>query len=163
MTTVYLDMDGVLADFEGTVQALLGTDTNWKEEIEKPNWGEVSQIQNLYSILQPMHDAQELWDFVTSKFNDVQILTAIPKRAHFPEAVNDKRNWIYKHFGSSVKVNFGPYAYDKQFHCKRHDILIDDAAINIRQWHARNGVGILHQNAKTTISLLRDMFPNGEK
>jgi 5'(3')-deoxyribonucleotidase len=150
---LYLDMDGVLADFEGTTQALLGSEYNWKEEVDKPHWGMVQEIQNLYAILKPLPDAHELWDWVHTRFDDVRILTAIPKRAHFPEAVNDKRNWIHKHFGPA-KVCFGPYAYDKQFHCTDGDILIDDAEINIKQWNSRGGYGILHTSTKNTIEIM---------
>lgn len=154
---VYLDMDGVLADFEGTSQMLLGPEFNWKEEVGKPNWGKLHSIQNLYALLQPLPDAFELWEFVNAHYDDVRILTAIPKRAHFPEAVNDKRDWIHKLFGAHVEVCFGPYAYDKQFHCRAGDILIDDAAINIGQWNDRNGLGILHTSTRDTVQKLIEL------
>lgn len=157
--TVFVDMDGVLANFEGFASNLLGGD-NWKYEVELPNWGRLSLVQDLYAQLEPMPDAFELWDYLIDTFDDVQILTAIPKRAHFPEAVNDKRNWIYHHFGKDVRVNFGPYAYDKQFHLVpgRGDVLIDDTRINCEQWDKRGGLAILHKNANSTISLLTDIY-----
>lgn len=151
---VYLDMDGVLADFDGTTQMLLGSAYNLKEEVNKPNWGMLHSLQNVFSLLRPLPDAFELWEYVNSSYDDVRILTAIPKRAHFPEAANDKRNWIHELFGSHVKVCFGPYAFDKQFHCRPGDILIDDSAINIAQWKDRDGLGILHTSARNTIQEL---------
>ena len=148
--TIYVDLDGVLANMEGYVRAHFGD--NWKAEIEKPNWGLVGDIhQRLYRDLHPMEDAHTLWNFLNETYHDVQVLTAIPKRAHFPYAVNDKREWVHKHFGKNVKVNFGPYAYDKQFHCKPGDILIDDMQINIDQWNAVGGYGILHTSAESSL------------
>lgn len=152
--TVYVDLDGVLANFEGKAIELFGA--KWRDELEKPNWGEFSKFTNLYEILEPMHDAKYLWQYITARYEDVQILTAIPKRAHFPNAVNDKRAWVYKHFGSNVRVNFGPYAQDKQYHCKPSDILIDDMLINCEQWNTNNGNAILHTSAEDSIkSLIR--------
>ena len=149
--TVYVDLDGVLANMEGYLHTHFGE--HWKKEIEKPNWGKVSELhQRMYFELDPLADAHELWEWLTENFNDVQILTAIPKRAHFPNSVNDKRDWVHKHFGSHVKVNFGPFAYDKQFHCKPGDVLIDDMKPNITQWNDAGGVGILHKSADETIS-----------
>lgn len=145
-------MDGVIADFHNTANKLLGHD--WKLEVEKPNWGALSKIENLYEVLEPMPDARELWEFLQRSFDDVQILTAIPKRAHFPEAVNHKRAWVNKHFGA-VRVNFGPYAFDKQFHCRPGDILIDDTSINCDQWTKAGGRAILHTSAVDTITLLK--------
>lgn len=147
--TIYVDLDGVLANMEGYVRAHFGD--NWKAEIEKLNWGLVgANHQRMYLLLEPMEDAHSLWEFLHLHYNDVQILTAIPKRAHFPHSVNDKRDWVHKHFGKDVKVNFGPYAYDKQFHCKPGDILIDDMQINIDQWNASGGTSILHTTTENT-------------
>lgn len=158
--TIFVDMDGVVANFEGKAIELFGAD--WKSEIEKPNWGRVSEIQNLYETLEPMPDAHELWDYLKYNFDDVQILTAIPKRAHFPEVVNHKRAWVHRHFGP-VRVNFGPYAFDKQFHCRTSDdILIDDTAINCNQWIEADGRAILHTSASNTIHTL-EIFNEDQK
>ena len=155
--TIYVDLDGVLANMEGYLQRHYGD--NWKTEIEKPNWGDVATShQRLYLDLEPMADAHELWDWLNKTYNHVEILTAIPKRAYFPNAVNDKRDWVHKHFGKSVKVNFGPYAYDKQFHCTPGDILIDDMQINIEQWNTVGGYGILHTTAEDSIKLFCEMM-----
>lgn len=57
-----------------------------------------------------------------------------------------------------MKVNFGPYAKDKQYHCEVGDILIDDSSINIEQWRARGGIGILHTSTDDTIEQLRKLY-----
>lgn len=153
---LYLDLDGVLADFDTFVEGVL--DNDWKEEIKKPNWGKISEYQNIYSLLNPMPDAYELFCFAVDNFDDVQILTALPRRAYFPDAVNHKRDWVHKHFDPDMRVNFGPYAYDKQFHCRPGDILVDDSELNIPQWISRGGSGILHTSAKTSIEQLKKIL-----
>lgn len=158
MTTVYVDMDGVLADFEGTAPLIIGEEYNWKEEVDKPNWGVLSEYPRLYRDLQVMNGAYVLMEFLQSNFRKVEILTAIPKRAKFIHAVNDKRDWIHAHFGKNIRVNFGPYAYDKQFHIRNPtDILIDDMEINITQWKDRGAIGILHTDARSTIEQIKSL------
>jgi len=154
--TIFVDLDGVLANFEGEVQQLLGPDSDWKKEIECPNWGRITEFQDIYLNLPLMPDAYELWDYLTDNFDapDIQILTAIPRRAHFPNAVNHKREWVWANFGDHVKVNFGPYAHDKQFHYKNGDILIDDMVINCNQWRDRGGFSVCHTSAEQTVTEL---------
>lgn len=154
--TIYLDLDGVLADFNGTTDFILkgmGCETGWKEEVEKPMWGIVgSHIKEIYSLLNVLPDAHELVDYAFDySMGNVEILTAIPRRGHFPDAVDHKRAWVAKHFPKITKVNFGPYAKDKQYHYKLGDILIDDSEQNIIQWKSRGGFAVLHTSTKNTI------------
>jgi len=153
--TVFVDLDGVLANFEGAVKQIFGEHA-WKAEIEKPNWGGLAQYQDIYLNLPVMDDAYVLWNYLTDNYHDVQILSAIPRRAYFPDAVNHKREWVWANFGSNVRVNFGPYAYDKQFHIRHpHDILIDDMKINCDQWKERGARSIWHTSAEFTIAELK--------
>lgn len=156
---VYVDLDGVLADFDKWANDYLG-DISWSEEIEKPLWGRLGEVKDLYARL-PVHPhAYALWNYLTENFERVEILTAIPRRAHFPDAVNHKRDWVHKHFGDCVRVNFGPYAYDKQFHIRsNYDVLIDDSSKNINQWNARGAIGFLHAHPHLdTIERMKKLF-----
>jgi hypothetical protein len=143
-------MDGVLADLEGYVKSLYGD----LREINKPNWGDIGLNHgDLYSKLDLMPGATELWDYCSRHFDNVQILTALPRRCYMPDAINHKRDWIHKHFGEDVRVNFGPYAVDKQYWADGKNILVDDMRINIEQWNSRGGIGILHSKY-TSLTLL---------
>lgn len=163
---IYLDMDGVLADFNGSTNKILkemGCQDDWKVEVEKPYWGMIGlSIKDIYARLEVLPDAMELVEFCLSQTDDVEILTAIPRRAHFPDAVDHKREWINKNFPMIKHVNYGPYAKDKQYHCRRNsDILIDDSEINIEQWNAKGGIGILHMNTALTIATYKGKVING--
>lgn len=158
---VYIDLDGVLANF-GATASKLTPNGDWRSEVEKPSWGCLSQTQDLYRILEPMPDSYLLWKYLRHEFDRVEILTAIPRRVHFPNAVNHKREWVWKYFGGHVKVNFGPYAYDKQFHCEPGDILIDDSEINCNQWKLRAGKAIQHISAVDTIEQISRLYINSK-
>lgn len=157
---IYLDMDGVLADFRGWAIENFGEE--WKTEIEKPNWGAISNTSNLFAKLKPMADALELYnncvDIIGDK-NRVQILTALPQRMNMESAAKDKIEWAHTHISPDIRVHFGPYAQDKQYH-KRHkfDVLIDDIELNIQQWESVGGYGIVHENSKKSTEELNSFI-----
>lgn len=160
---VYLDMDGVLADFEGKAVELFGKD--WEKEINRPNWGRFSEYPNLYEILNPMPDAMDLYNGVVGLMggdkNRVQCLTALPNRARdsFPHATRHKIEWARKYIDPKLRVHFGPLAQDKQYHVQHeHDVLIDDMYLNIKQWRAAGGIGIVHTSAANSILMLKGML-----
>lgn len=156
----YLDLDGVLADFEGKAAEIFGPD--WHDEIEKPKWGRISsEYPTWFRDLPPMKDAIELYegccDFMGDK-NQVQILTAIPNRAEIVTAAQDKILWARQHISPHIRVHFGPFAQDKQYHNQHpHDILIDDVLLNIKQWKAVGGFGIHHTSAQSSLHNLHSL------
>lgn len=156
MKFINVDLDGVLANFNKRAEEIAGP--NFTTELESPGWGVFAKHQHLYRDLELMPDARELWKHL-SQYN-VRILTAIPKRAHFPHAVDDKREWVYKHFGPNIRVAFGPFAKDKQYWCSVGDILIDDMKINCDQWEGRGGFAVQHKSTDDTIVELDKIFTN---
>jgi hypothetical protein len=152
--TVYVDLDGVLADFDAYAKQL------WPDACkefgicgsENPTklWDIIQhQVPDFYAHLPVMEDAFLLWEFL--KPYSPKILTAIPSLIHLPQCTKHKRDWVHTHFGAHVDVLFGPFSVDKQFHCKTGDILIDDKPLNISQWFDRGGIGFLHTSAVSTI------------
>lgn len=161
---LFVDMDGVLADFTGMVIKLIGQD--WKDENDRVHWHKFTEYSNLFELLKPLPDAFELWNYVHDQhfFHDgtwrfPQILTALPTHGmqYFPDCTTHKRQWIHSYLGDKVKVNFGPFPVDKQYHCSPGDILIDDSQMNIEQWRSRGGIGILHRSAAETIAKLKEL------
>jgi hypothetical protein len=158
-----LDMDGVLADFEGWAVETFGSVKQWKSEIDKPDWGRFTEYPDIYAILPPMPDAMDLYNGCVELMGDrnrVQILTALPNRARaaFPDAAKHKIEWAKKYIHPSIRVHFGPFAQDKQYH-KQHpnDVLIDDMIQNIDQWNAVGGCGILHTSAANSLKELKEL------
>jgi hypothetical protein len=155
MHIIYLDLDGVIFDFERWAESTIGSD--WKLEIDSHEWGRFRNYPNLYRDLPLMSDALELYhgclELVEDR-NQVQILTALPSRAghRFPEAAKDKIEAVHRHLDPNIRVHFGPLAKDKQYHKIHHlDVLIDDMEININQWNEVGGIGILHRSAEKSL------------
>lgn len=154
---MHVDMDGVLADFDRFVLEQIGSNSVPGED--KTMWEKMAEIPNFYSRFEPMSDMQELWDYVNTLGLEVQVLTAIPRRATIPTAEEDKRAWVDKHLGKDAVMKIGPYSHDKWKHAKPGDILIDDRPSNIKDWIEKGkGIGILHVNAKNTIEQLKTLL-----
>lgn len=152
---IYLDMDGVLVDFELGVIQLLG-------KVFNDDWDTLPE--SFFKNLPKQPDADYLVDrvmFSSWEFGyNVGILTAIPRRRFFPLAEQHKREWIEENYPFIKIFKTGPYAVDKQTHCKPGDILIDDSHLNIPQWNAVGGHGILHKSAKNSYAQLLQILEN---
>lgn len=150
---IYIDLDGVLFNFDKRAEEILGKPF---KQGDNQIWEELQKHPNFFSQLELMPDAMELWNHI--KHLKPIVLTAIPRIRTFPLAEQHKREAVAKHFGDHVEVRIGPFARDKQYHCKSPgEILIDDNPINICQWSNRGGVGIYHQNTEVTIKCLKEL------
>lgn len=148
MSTIYLDMDGVVADFDRIVQSVLGRDSRVDQRYPESEWGKLREHQRIYRDLPLCADANLLVNGVRSLAKEhglrVLFLTAVPKDNDFPWAFTDKIEWAQRYF-PDIPVWFGPYSDDKQVRSQPDDILIDDRVSNITQWRDQGGYAILYQ------------------
>ena len=151
---IFIDMDGVLADFDG-----------WKAEAAKTHpeiltdkeelWKEVSGIDHFYWNLPLMPYALDLMKYLRSLQVPLAILTAIPRRRSVPQATHDKIEWIKAYIDSNLEFHIGPFAQDKQRFSGPGRVLIDDNEKNIAQWNSRGGRGVLYRGFKNMECLLK--------
>lgn len=162
---LYFDMDGVLADFDRKAIELIGKRLrDFTSSVE--GWAVMEKHQDIYYRLEKMPDADQLVHEVFKLAYQYGytpgVLTAIPKYGRIVNAVQHKRAWLAEKFPLYPELltnfNIGPHAVDKQNHCKFGHILIDDSVMNIPQWNARNGFGILHTSAADTIKQLKSFL-----
>jgi 5'-nucleotidase len=157
---IYCDMDGVLVDLQKGLRSLFGRGYN-PEEWHK-NGEEKKQIvrdhPNFWAELPPMEDFGVLWSFI-EVFNPC-ILTAYA-RWDEEDSTREKWEWIQNY--TSVPMS--------KFHCVarrekqlfavspegKPNVLIDDYILNIREWRAAGGIGIMHSDAAHTIMRLKNL------
>jgi 5'(3')-deoxyribonucleotidase len=169
--TLYLDMDGVLADFNVAAQEILQASNAEMQQAEATGrwsdheWRKLVEQQNFYLNLPKMPLADEMVDlalrFRDNLDYDVKILTAIPSGNDMPEAFHDKIDWINRHYGTyGFRVHFGPYSHDKSRHCQSSDdILVDDRASNCAEWQAAGGTAIqVTENYRQAVIELESLF-----
>ena len=154
MTTLYLDMDGVVADFEEYAHRTLGVPPSegiYPDEI----WKKLAANPRIYRDLKKTPYADHLVDVCKALCEvrgwELKFLTAVPKGNDVPWAFYDKMTWALFFF-PDIPVMFGPYSKDKHHHCQVDDILIDDRRSNIDEWQAAGGFGILHKTIEDTIA-----------
>lgn len=158
---IYLDMDGVLADFEKGVKDVcrfLPTSKN-----EKIMWELLSMEDHFYYSLSFMPGAKEAFRILYKKYgNSLEILSAIPKpNKNIKNTEVDKRNWIRDKLSPEVKVNI-VYREDKINFCSPDSILIDDREDTVNSWIQNGGIGIVHIDWEQTLNLLKNNWKEGD-
>ena len=159
---IYLDMDGVVADFDQRFRDLSGMNPREFESKYGKNefWDFIDEKHKVgfWVGIPPMEGAKQLVDYVSK--HDYVMLTApsVKKQSRL-----GKNLWIRNHTGdvfpSKPKVIFKPA---KEKHkvkpsLSEKDILIDDKASTIDNWNAAGGTGILYQSAPQVISTLKKL------
>ena len=133
--TLYLDLDGVFADFDQAVINATGKMPHQLGTIEQM-WESLPK-EGFFEKMPPTWFCDWFYDAVRkvakNKGWKVKILTAIPMRKSYPNAKVEKTAWVRKHLGR-VPVVFGPYSKDKWKHAKPGDILLDDRKQNVLDW-----------------------------
>lgn len=170
--TIHLDMDGVLADFNAKVLEHLGHTLD-RYETSQQGWDALGDNRlHIYQALNVFADANSLVDECSTLAGlygyNLGILTGLPKIGRVPLANQHKREWLSTHFPTLLDHYYiGPWAEDKQKHCKVVDgvcdILIDDQRRNIQQWETVGGYGIMHTCAADTVRQLQEYLHNHRK
>jgi len=159
---IYVDMDGVVADFDTRFRDLSGmAPRDFETKYGKKAFWDLIDEENKVKFwvgIPPMPGASELISFVAK--HDYEMLTApsIKKQSRL-----GKNLWIRNHTGdifpSKPRVNFKA-AKEKHLikpQLTSFDILIDDKASTIDSWNAAGGTGILYQSASQVISKLKKL------
>ena len=148
---IYCDMDGVLADFESGYEELTGVDLRGEFQKGEDFWDPISKAGvGFWAGLKWMPDGQKLWDYL-KPFNPV--LLSAPSREQSSRI--GKHVWV-KHKIPGTKLILR-YASQKQELATPESILIDDRQVNIDQWEAAGGIGILHTSTANTIQQLQKL------
>ena len=145
---IYVDMDGVLADFFGAWKKLVGKD--WRE------------IKDLDGALQRIRDKDDFWLNIPVTPNAMNLLNLVKQlkgkynilSAPLPNDPNSephKRQWIENNL-SQFPPSKVIITSNKSVHATQPDgtpnILIDDFGKNIAKWEAAGGVGFKHKDHK---------------
>ena len=161
--TIYLDLDGVLADFDRGVQEfckIKAASQNGKRDAKYDNlmWQRIRMTDHFYDRLDLMPGAVELFNEIYDKYGDkCEILTGIPKpKRGILTAGDDKIAWAHRILSPTLKVNI-VYREEKKKYCTGKDsILIDDLRSNIDDWISYGGTGIFHISSEDTRLQLRE-------
>ena len=149
---IYSDMDGVLVDFENGYEKLTGIDLKGEYRPDGEDfWKPIEQAGvGYWAGLEWMSDGKQLWSYL-KPFKPT--LLSAPSRSQSSRI--GKHVWV-KHKIPGTKLILR-YASQKQELATPESILIDDRQVNIDQWEAAGGIGILHTSTANTIQQLQKL------
>lgn len=153
---IFLDCDGVLADFDSAFMAKFGHAPRDYEDKHgaKVFWRDIRlEAPNFYRELPLMPGAREL--FLAVRHHHPIILTGCPMGGW---AEQQKIDWAAEHFPGVPIITC--MARDKAQFCKPGDILVDDRLRYAGRWRDAGGVFIHHTDSSETIKALRKLLPN---
>lgn len=145
---LFVDMDGVLADFDQHHEDIFGVRAD--KIAENVDWNKVRAHPGFYSGIPPMADMLALWRYI-ERYSPI-VLTGIPSSVE--EAADNKRGWVRQHIGAHVEVRCC-LSKEKSFHAEHGDILIDDWEKYRHLWIGKGGRWITHTSAENTIQKLQ--------
>lgn len=158
---LYLDMDGVLADFERGVLELAGmapTPLNGKRDAgyDDRMWAAIRKVDHFYGRLEPMPGAKAMFDALRARYGAAcEILTGIPKpRRGIAHAAEDKLEWVRRVLSPDVAVNVVLREQKPEFCAGPDCVLLDDSARNVRDWERAGGTGVLFTGAEAAVEAL---------
>jgi len=152
---LFLDCDGVLADFDAGAKDILGMSPAafQKQHGSGEFWKRLARAPNFYGDLPEMPDAQQLFQAV--KHLNPTILTGLPLGKW---AAPQKERWAAEHFPRVPIIT--TMARQKHGHMEPGDVLVDDRENHRHVWENAGGVFIHHKNAADTIRQLAAIYPS---
>jgi FMN phosphatase YigB (HAD superfamily) len=152
---LFLDCDGVLADFDAGARKILGTDVRSFEARhgKREFWRRLARAPDFYATLPQMPDARELFDAV--KHLTPTILTGLPIGTW---AAPQKVRWAAEHFPGVPIITC--MARDKFRHMTGTDVLVDDSLTHRAAWESAGGTFIHHKTARASLDELARLFPS---
>jgi len=148
--TFYLDMDGVVADWDAGAARVLGRPlrekfVNGHYKNTDQEWLKLRNEHRMYRDLPLMPHALVLVDLARGYRDrlgwELRFLTAVPHNDDMPWVFYDKVLWAQERF-PDIPVFFGPHSTDKHKHCGPGDILVDDRSDNCAAWTAAGGLAV---------------------
>ena len=159
---VYLDMDGVLADFFGGVEFLYGVE-HWKELTNDKTKDLKQEVINritgtdFFAVLPKFPTADALIDMVKEFTGGKFSINTSPLRGDHENSAKYKKVWIQNHIEQpdNIIVTGRKESYAKDKGTGTPNILIDDRPINIQKWQAAGGYGILYQANRDSLDKVK--------
>ena len=149
---IYVDMDGVLADFFG----------EWAKLMDVEHFTQINKKHNIDDALQKIRDTDDFWLRLPILPEATKLLNLIKQvkgsynicsspLADDPNSEKHKRTWVEKNLSFFPPDNVY-ITHDKAQYATQPDgtpnILIDDYGVNIRKWEAAGGIGFKYKDHK---------------
>lgn len=152
MPHLYLDMDGVQADFFGAWSRRSGVD-HWKAisdkeaEINQLAHSTAREVYDFFRDLKPLKGGMEVINWLKQNKIPYTVLSA-PLRGPYSQAsIEAKRDWLDQyHPGSSGNAIFTQDKYKYATAGGSPNVLVDDFGKYLNAWSGANGIAVKHED-----------------
>jgi hypothetical protein len=155
ITGIYLDMDGVIADFVKRYKEMYHMEP--KEAENKKQFDKFFDefiATSQFAKLDLMPSAMDGITFLRKLNIPTQILSSTANQERYEDISNQKLIWLQT-YGITFNAIFVPGKRLKQQYAAPDKIIIDDTLSVIEQWKAAGGIGIHHKNWQDTLAILK--------
>lgn len=160
---LFLDCDGVLADFDKRFEEIFGI-SPWTFQDQNGDarfWADLRDHPEFYRNLPLIPDAKALYQAV--KHLNPIILTGLPRSGSWAEA--QKQAWAKEHFPGVPVICC--LSINKRDHMQPGDVLVDDRTKYRHLWEQAGGIFIHHESAEQSVPQILKIFagegPNGNQ
>lgn len=153
---IYLDMDGVFADFDRYVYELTKKhpwDFAKKDYLWKWIIADINKGNEPFAHFREIKGSHKLFDYV--KPYNPKFLTSTGHTKPV-EIGNQKKKWIDKRYPGTPVITTTASKLKAQY-AAPNAVLIDDRAKSIDPWVEAGGIGILFKNPEQAIQELKDL------
>jgi 5' nucleotidase, deoxy (Pyrimidine), cytosolic type C protein (NT5C) len=147
---IYVDMDGVLCNFEKRYEERYGKLTDESRRTKfRSNFDDFIKTKQ-FATLDPMPDMKVLVNYLNQLKIPKEICSSTAYEETYEDIKEQKEKWLKDH-DIKWKANFVPGKRHKNKFATPDSVIIDDTYSVIEDWRKAGGIGIWHKNAKDTI------------
>jgi 5'(3')-deoxyribonucleotidase len=157
MKQIYIDMDGVVADFDAAIVKLFG-----EEGLERNAdkfWKRTCVEKEAFFHMEPIWEGVEMVLALQAARVPICFLTSTGGMPHHNQIARQKLAWLYKFELGEQPVAFCMNTVGKGRYASDLAILVDDREKVLAEWRKQGGIGILFTRQKAADiaqSLIRD-------
>ena len=166
MPHLYLDMDGVQADFFGAWAAMHDVG-NYKEipdtemSINELATSSPLEVYKFFRELKPLQGGNKIVQWLNQNNIPYTILSAPLRGPYAVASVEAKKDWLDEHNpGASKNAIFASNKHKYALNGKEPNVLVDDYGKYLNLWSNAGGIAVKHEdnNTQHTISELEKIY-----